>query len=59
MARKGDGIFKHGSMWRLDCHINGIRYQLPLGKGSNRTAAGDKLVERMKTVDGYFGSLKG
>jgi integrase len=39
MARKGDGIFKRGKVWRLDCYINGQRWQLPLGKGINRAAA--------------------
>jgi integrase len=39
MARKGDGIFKRGKAWRLDCIINGQRYQLPLGKGIPRSAA--------------------
>lgn len=39
MARKGDGIFKRGKVWRLDCIINGQRYQLPLGKGISRSAA--------------------
>ena len=39
MARKGDGIFKRGKVWRLDCIINGQRYQVSLGKGINRTTA--------------------
>jgi hypothetical protein len=39
MARKGDGIYKRGKVWRLDCYINGVRYQLPLGKGINYTIA--------------------
>jgi hypothetical protein len=28
MTRKGDGIFKRGKVWRLDCRINGRRWQL-------------------------------
>jgi len=39
MARKGDGIYKRGRAWRLDCTIDGHRYQLPLGRGIDRTAA--------------------
>jgi hypothetical protein len=36
MARKGDGIYKRGGVWRLDAWINGRRYQLALGKGIER-----------------------
>jgi len=39
MARKGDGIFKRGNVWRLDAIINRRRWQVQLGKGINRTTA--------------------
>ena len=39
MARKGEGIYKRGNVWWLDCRISGTRYQLPLGKGINRKVA--------------------
>lgn len=39
MARKGEGIYKRGNAWWLDCRISGTRYQLPLGKGINRKVA--------------------
>jgi hypothetical protein len=39
MARKGDGIFKRGKVWRLDCFINGRRHQGQLGKGITRSVA--------------------
>lgn len=39
MARKGDGIYKSGKVWRLDCVINGKRYRARLGKNIDRTTA--------------------
>lgn len=26
MARKGDGIYRRGNVWRLDVRINGVRH---------------------------------
>jgi len=39
MARKGTGVYLRGNAWRLDCSINGRRYQLPLGRKISQTAA--------------------
>lgn len=39
MARKGDGIFKRGSVWRLDCVINGVRHQGQIARGVPRSVA--------------------
>ncbi|HYK90286.1 MAG TPA: tyrosine-type recombinase/integrase [Acidobacteriota bacterium] len=39
MARKGDGIYKRGKVWRLDMKINGIRHQGQLGRGITRDFA--------------------
>jgi integrase len=41
MARKGDGIFKRGKVWRLDCIIAGKRHQGQLGRGISRAVALD------------------
>ena len=50
MARKGDGIFKRGKVWRLDCIINGRRYQLSLGKGIKRSVAVDIAVAKRSAI---------
>ena len=50
MARKGDGIFKRGKIWRLDCYINGQRWQLPLGKGITRTAAAEIATAKRAAI---------
>ncbi|MBN2317560.1 MAG: site-specific integrase [Acidobacteria bacterium] len=56
MARKGDGIFKRGSVWRLDCYINGQRYQVSLGKGITRTRAQEiASVKRAAILRGEVG----
>lgn len=39
MARKGDGIFKRGKVWRIDCIIAGKRHQGQLGRGITRSVA--------------------
>jgi integrase len=39
MARKGDGIYKRGKVWRLDCVIAGRRHQGQLGRGITRSVA--------------------
>jgi integrase len=59
MARKGDGIFKRGKVWRLDCIIAGKRYQLPLGKGINRAAALEiAMAKRSGILKGEVGIAK-
>jgi integrase len=59
MARKGDGIFKRGKVWRLDCSINGIRYQLPLGKGISRAVAQEiATAKRSAILKGEAGIAK-
>jgi integrase len=56
MARKGDGIFKRGGAWRLDCYIRGTRHQVALGKGINRTAALELAgIERAHILKGEAG----
>lgn len=56
MARKGDGIYRRGKVWRLDAWINGERYQLPLGKGISRTVALELAsIERAKILKGEAG----
>ena len=58
MARKGDGIFKRGNVWRLDCYINGQRYQISLGKGINRTKAAEiASVKRAAILRGEVGII--
>jgi integrase len=39
MARHGDGIYKRGNVWRLDCIINGRRRIVTLGKNIKRSDA--------------------
>jgi len=59
MARKGDGIFKRGKVWRLDCRINGKRWQLPLGKNINRSAAQEiAMAKRAAILKGEAGIRK-
>lgn len=56
MARKGDGIFKRGNTWRLDCFINGMRHQVSLGKGINRSVALELAgIARAKILRGEAG----
>ncbi|MBN2242814.1 MAG: site-specific integrase [Acidobacteria bacterium] len=59
MARKGDAVFKRGSVWRLDCRINGQRYQLSLGKGITRTRAKEiAALKRAAILGGEAGIAK-
>lgn len=56
MARKGDAIYKRGKVWRLDCFINGQRYQLPLGKGITRSVAAEiATIKRGGILKGLAG----
>ncbi|MBN2320902.1 MAG: site-specific integrase [Acidobacteria bacterium] len=59
MARKGDGIYKRGSVWWLDCWIEGRRYQKPIGKGINRSAALDiASIKRAQILKSEAGIAK-
>jgi len=40
MAR-GDGLYQRGSVWYLDCRLNGQRYVTKLGRNISRSAAGE------------------
>jgi hypothetical protein len=53
MARRGDGIYRRGNTWWLDFLHEGRRHYVRLGKGINRTAAGE--IARVKRA----GILKG
>lgn len=59
MAR-GDGIYQRGSRkiksWWMDIVVNGVRYQLRLGKGISRTVALElATIERGKILRGEAG----
>jgi hypothetical protein len=41
MARRGDGIYLRGKTWYLDFVHEGKRHVGRIGKGINRTAAGE------------------
>src|SRR3972149_5949981 len=41
MARRGDGIYLRGRTWWLDFVHDGRRHVVRIGKGINRTAAGE------------------
>lgn len=59
MARKGEGIYKRGNVWWLDCRINGTRYQVPLGKGINRKVALElAAIKRTAILRGEAGIAK-
>ncbi len=53
MARRGDGIYQRGRTWWLDFTHEGKRHVARLGKGINRTVAGE--IARVKRA----GILKG
>jgi hypothetical protein len=53
MARRGDGIYQRGRTWWLDFRHDGKRHVTRLGKGINRTVAGE--IARVKRA----GILKG
>jgi integrase len=56
MARKGDGLYLRGSVWYLNCRIDGQRHAVRLGKGINRTVAGELAnVKRSSILKGEAG----
>ncbi len=56
MARKGDGLYLRGSVWYLDCRINGQRHVVKLGKNIKRTVAGELAnVKRAGILKGEAG----
>ena len=56
MARRGDGLYLRGSVWYLDCRIAGQRHVTKLGKGINRTVAGELAsVKRSAILRGEAG----
>lgn len=56
MARRGDGLYLRGRMWYLDCRIAGARHVVRLGKGINRTVAGEiASVKRAAILKGESG----
>jgi integrase len=56
MARRGDGLVLRGKTWWLDFTFRGIRHQVRLGKGINRTVARElAAVERSKVLRGQAG----
>lgn len=58
MARKGDGIFKRGKVWRLDCYINGVRHQGQLARGVPRSVALELATDyKAKVLRGQAGIL--
>jgi hypothetical protein len=55
MARRGDGIYKREKTW-LDIVVNGVRYQIRLGKGITRTVALELAkIQRGKILRGEAG----
>ena len=56
MARRGDGIYLRGKTWWLDFTHDGKRHVARLGKGINRTAAGELAqVQRAAILKGEAG----
>jgi integrase len=56
MARRGDGIYRRGRTWLLDCWINGTRHVERLGKGITRTTARELAqVKRAAILKGEAG----
>ncbi len=56
MARRGDGIYQRGPTWWLDFMHEGRRHQVRIGKGINRTAAGEiARVKRAAILKGDAG----
>ena len=59
MARKGDGLYQRGSVWYLDCRLNGQRYVTKLGRNIKRnTAAALADVKRAAFLKGEAGIRK-
>ena len=56
MARRGDGIYQRGKTWWLDFTHEGRRHHARLGKGINRTVAGELAsVKRAAILKGVAG----
>src|SRR5918996_4336826 len=56
MARRGDGIYLRGKTWWLDFLHEGKRHVVRIGKGINRTAAGESArVQRARILKGEVG----
>lgn len=56
MARRGDGIYLRGKTWWLDFVHDGRRHVARIGKGINRTAAGEiASVKRAAILKGEAG----
>lgn len=56
MARHGDGLYKRGKSWYLDCRINGVRVQERLGKDISRSVAKELAnVTRTRFLRGEAG----
>jgi integrase len=56
MARRGDGIYLRGRTWWLDFLHDGERHVVRIGKGINRTAAGEiARVQRAAILKGEVG----
>jgi len=56
MARRGDGIYLRGKTWYLDFVHEGNRHAVRLGKGINRTVAGEiARVKRGEILKGAAG----
>ena len=56
MARRGDGIYLRGRTWWLDFLHEGKRHVVRIGKGINRTAAGEiARVQRAAILKGEVG----
>jgi integrase len=56
MARRGDGIYQRGKTWWIDFVHQGERHQARLGKGINRTVAGELAsVKRAAILKGEAG----
>jgi integrase len=56
MARKGDGIYMRGKVWRLDAIINGKRHVVTLGKNIKRAVALDiASIKRGEILRGEAG----
>ena len=56
MARRGDGIYLRSKTWWLDFMHDGKRHVVRIGKGINRTAAGEiARVQRAQILKGEVG----
>jgi len=56
MARCGDGLYRRGKTWYLDCRIDGARHVVRLGKGISRSVAKELAsVQRGAILKGEAG----